>query len=238
MMLEILGDNWQAYLWRDGLHLSGLAMTLWLLLLSVGIGFLLALPLACARASERLALRAPVWCFTYLLRGTPLYVQLLLCYSGLYALNIVREQPLLERFFRDGLNCTVLAFSLNTCAYLTEVLAGAIRTTPAGELEAARAFGMGRWSLYRRVLLPSALRRALPALSNEVILVLHSTSVAFTATVPELLKVARDISSATFSPFAAFGIAGLLYACTAFCLVGLFRRGEQRWLAPLQPQSH
>ncbi|MGC8074410.1 amino acid ABC transporter permease, partial [Salmonella enterica] len=77
------------------------------------------------------------------------------------------------------------------------------------------------------------LRRALPYFSNEVILMLHSTSVAFTATVPDLLKVARDVNSATYAPFLSFGIAGALYAGTAFLLIWLFRRGELRWLAYL-----
>ncbi|MEM8214015.1 hypothetical protein Q4R51_22690, partial [Morganella morganii] len=70
------------------------------------------------------------------------------------------------------------------------------------------AYGMGGFTLYRRIVLPSALRRALPYFSNEVILMLHSTSVAFTATVPDLLKVARDVNSATYAPFLSFGIAG------------------------------
>ncbi|HFT7995862.1 TPA: ABC transporter permease subunit, partial [Pseudomonas aeruginosa] len=125
-----------------------------------------------------------------------------------------------------------------TCAYMTEIFAGAIRNTPHGEVEAARAYGMGGFTLYRRIVLPSALRRALPYFSNEVILMLHSTSVAFTATVPDLLKVARDVNSATYAPFLSFGIAGALYAGTAFLLIWLFRRGELRWLAYLRPQTH
>ncbi len=100
---------------------------------------------------------------------------------------------------------------------MTEIFAGAIRNTPHGEVEAARAYGMGGFTLYRRIVLPSALRRALPYFSNEVILMLHSTSVAFTATVPDLLKVARDVNSATYAPFLSFGIAGALYAGTASC---------------------
>ena len=115
-----------------------------------------------------------------------------------------------ERFFRSGLNCTVLALTLNTCAYTTEIFAGAIRSVPAGEIEAARAYGFSSVKLYRCIILPSALRIALPACSNEVILMLHSTALAFTATVPDLLKIARDINSATYQPFTAFGIAAVL----------------------------
>ncbi|NBF01249.1 ABC transporter permease subunit [Pseudomonas sp. Fl5BN2] len=237
-MTTILQDYWQAYLWSDGAHLSGLAVTLWLLILSVLIGFLLAVPLSIARVSANPLIRTPVWFYTYVFRGTPLYIQLLFFYTGVYSLHVIRAQDFLNAFFRDGFNCTVLAFGLNTCAYMTEIFAGSIRATPHGEVEAARAYGMTPFTLYRRIVLPSALRRALPLFSNEVILMLHSTSVAFTATVPDLLKVARDVNSATYASFAAFGIAGVLYACSSFLLIWLFRRGELHWLAYLKPRTH
>lgn len=237
-MNEILQQYWQAYLWSDGYHLSGVAMTLWLLVASIGIGFVLAVPLAVARVSKNPLVRGPVWFYTYVFRGTPLYIQLLVFYTGIYSIESVRAQPLLDAFFREGINCTLLAFALNTCAYTVEIFAGAIRATPYGEIEAARAYGMSSFTLYRRVILPSALRRALPYYSNEVILMLHSTTLAFTATVPDILKVARDVNSATYASFEAFGIAGALYAVIVFALVWLFRRGEQRWLAFLKPQAH
>ena len=84
-------------------------------------------------------------------------------------------------------------------------------------------------------ILPSALRRALPYYSNEVILMLHATSVAFTATIPDILKVARDANAATFMTFQAFGIAGLLYLALSFGLVGAFRLAEKRCLSFLGP---
>jgi len=235
-MNEIIHDYWKAYLWTDGLHLTGMAMTLWLLVLSIAIGFCLSIPLSVARVSNNPFLRGPVWFFTYVFRGTPLYIQLLLFYTGIYSLSVVRDHEFLDMFFREGFNCTILAFALNTCAYTTEIFAGAIKSVPYGEVEAARAYGMSKFTLYRRIILPSALRRALPFYSNEVILMLHATTVAFTATVPDILKVARDVNSATYASFEAFGIAALLYAAIALTLVWLFRKGEARWLAFLQPQ--
>ena len=196
------------------------------------------MPLAVARVSSNPLLRMPVWFYTYVFRGTPLYIQLLILYTGIYSLQVVRDQPTLDAFFREGMNCTLLAFALNTCAYTTEIFAGAIRATPYGEIEAGRAYGMSTFTLYRRIILPSALRRSLPYYSNEVILMLHSTTLAFTATVPDLLKVARDVNSATYSSFEAFGLAAVLYALMVFTLVWLFRRCEVRWLAFLQPQAH
>jgi histidine transport system permease protein len=232
-MIELLRTYWKAYLWTDGYHHTGVVITLWLLVVSIGIGFCLAVPLAVARVSRKRWLSTPVWLYTYVFRGTPLYVQLLLCYSGLYSLEFVRSHAMLGAFFRQGMYCTLLAFTLNTCAYTTEIFAGAIKATPYGEIEAARAFGMSTFTLYRRVILPSALRRSLPLYSNEVILMLHATTVAFTATVPDILKVARDVNSATYRSFEAFGIAALIYCAVSFALVALFRRAERRWLAYL-----
>ena len=237
-MIEILSQFGRAFVYWDGQGLSGLAVTLWLLVASLLIGFVMAVPLAVARVSKNPWLSLPVRCYTYVFRGTPLYVQLLLIYSGVYSLDFVRHHELLNAFFRSGLHCAILAFGLNTGAYTTEIFAGAIRSISHGEVEAARAYGMGRFTMYRRIILPSALRRALPLYSNEVILMLHATTVAFTATVPDILKVARDANSATYMSFQAFGIAALIYLAVSFALVAAFRRAERHWLAYLAVGRH
>jgi histidine transport system permease protein len=232
-MIGIFQTYWQSYLYTDGYHVTGLAMTLWLLLLACGIGVCLALPLSVARNAKNPLIWFPVWLYTFLIRGTPLYVQLLLIYTGIYGLDVVQHTAPLNAFFRDAFNCTVLSFALNTGAYTTEIFAGAIRETPHGEVDAALAMGMSRFTLYTRIILPSALRRALPAYGNEVILMLHATTLAFTATVPDLLKVTNDAYSATYDSFDCFGVAALLYLCVSFSLVFLFRRAERRFLRHL-----
>ena len=214
-MIELIQEYWRNYLYTDGFRITGVAITLWLLVVSIGLGFCLSVPLAVARVSKKKWLSGAVWLYTYVFRGT----------------------PLLDAFFRDGMHCTLLAFTLNTCAYTTEIFAGAIKATSYGEIEAARAYGMSTFTMYRRVILPSALRRSLPLYSNEVILMLHATTVAFTATVPDILKIARDVNSATYMSFHAFGIAALLYLVISFTLVWLFRQAERRWLAYLRPQG-
>jgi histidine transport system permease protein len=234
-MIELLQEYWKPFLFTDGSSITGLAMTLWLLSISIFLGFIGAVPLAIARVSERVYLRWPVQFYTYLFRGTPLYIQLLICYTGIYSIEAVRSQPILAEFFRDAMNCTILAFALNTCAYTTEIFAGAIRNIPYGEVEAAKAYGLNGWRMYAFVVIPSALRRALPYYSNEVILMLHSTSVAFTATIPDILKVARDANSETFLTFQSFGIGALIYLAVSFAIVGLFRIAERRWLSFLSP---
>jgi histidine transport system permease protein len=237
-MIEILSQYGRAFLYFDGQGLSGLVVTLWLLVASLVIGFCMAVPLAVARVSKNRWLSTPVRAYTYVFRGTPLYVQLLLIYSGVYSLEFVHAHAVLNEFFRSGLHCAILAFGLNTGAYTTEIFAGAIRTISHGEVEAARAYGMSKWTMYRRIILPSALRRALPLYSNEVILMLHATTVAFTATVPDVLKVARDANSATYMSFQAFGIAALIYLAVSFALVAAFRRAERHWLAYLAVSRH
>lgn len=234
-MIELIQEYGLAYLYNDGAGLSGLAMTLWLFIVTMVAGFFLSLPLALARVSRKVWLRWPVEFYTYLFRGTPLYIQLLICYTGLYGLEVVRDHEMLDRFFRNALNCTLLAFVLNTCAYTVEIFAGAIRNIPHGEIEAAQAYGLYGWKLNLFVILPAALRRSLPAYSNELILMLHATSLAFTATIADILKVARDANAATFLTFQAFGIAALLYMSLSFALVGLFRLAERRWMRFLVP---
>ncbi|MGF6593654.1 MULTISPECIES: ABC transporter permease [Pseudomonas] len=234
-MIELFEQYGQAYLYSDGAGLSGLAMTLWLFVITMVLGFFLSLPLALARVSRSLWLRWPVEFYTFVFRGTPLYIQLLICYTGLYGLEVVRDHALLDQFFRNALNCTLLAFVLNTCAYTVEIFAGAIRNIPHGEIEAAQAYGLHGWKLNLFVVLPAALRRSLPAYSNELILMLHATSLAFTATIADILKVARDANAATFLTFQAFGTAALLYMLLSFALVGLFRLAERRWMGFLVP---
>lgn len=234
-MIELIQEYGPAFLYHDGAGLSGVAMTLWLFVLSIVLGFLISIPLAIARVSPHFWLRWPVEFYTYVFRGTPLYIQLLICYTGLYGLEVVRDSALLNQFFRNALNCTVLAFVLNTCAYTVEIFAGAIRNIPQGEIEAARAYGLSGWRLNLYVVIPAALRRSIPAYSNELILMLHATSLAFTATIADILKVARDANAATFMTFEAFGIAAILYMLLSFVLVGLFRLAERRWMSFLSP---
>jgi histidine transport system permease protein len=230
-LIGIIQTYGKAFLFSDGYTMTGMAMTLWLLVSACIIGFCLALPLAIVRNSKSFLLYAPVWFYCFVFTGTPLYVQLLVIYTGIYSLDFVHHVTALNDFFRSGLDCTILAFGLNTGAYTTEIFAGAIRDTNHGEVDAARSLGYSVPKLYRRIVIPSALRRALPVYSNEVILMLHSTTLAFTATVPDILKVANDAYSATYNPFAAFTVAALLYACISFVLIYGFRRAEAHFLA-------
>lgn len=166
-------------------YADGVVMSLQLLAVALLFGLALAIPLGVARASTRRWLSWPVWAYTYVIRGTPMLVQLFLIYYGLAQFEVVRDSRFWD-WFSSAWFCAVLAFTLNTAAYTAEIIAGAIRAIPAGELEAANSLGLSRWQVLIRILLPSAMRRALPAYSNEVIMMLHGTSVASTVTLIDL----------------------------------------------------
>jgi histidine transport system permease protein/arginine/ornithine transport system permease protein len=222
-------------------YLAGLWLTVHLVTLSCAIGLAAAIPLAVARVSRSLAIRGPVAAYTWFFRGTPMLVQLLLIYYGLGQFEWMQAQweaghPV-WRLFREPYFCALIAFALNTCAYTIEIVAGAIRNVPHGELEAAKAVGMSRFVMVRRILLPSALRRAIPAYSNEVILMLQGSSIASAVTLVDLTGAARNVYSKHFAPFEAFVFAGIIYMVLTFALVWLFQRAEKRWLAHLRAQE-
>ena len=162
-------------------------------------------------------------------------VQLFLVYYGLAQFEAVRASVFWP-WLSSAWFCAVLAFAVNTCAYTTEIIAGALRALPAGELEAARSLGMSRSQVVRRILLPSALRRSLPAYGNEAIMMLHGTSLASIVTLLDLTGAARELNSRFYLPFEAFITAALFYLALTFVLVALFRRAEHRWLAHLRLQ--
>jgi arginine/ornithine transport system permease protein len=211
---------------------QGLKVCLILLFISVSTGFVCSVPLAVARVSPKLWLSKPVWLFTYVFRGTPLLVQLFVVYYGFAQFAWVRESmawPLL----REAWFCAWLAFAINTTAYTTEIFAGALRATPHGELEAARAYGLSGWKLYTRILLPSALRRSLPQYSNEVVGMMHATAIASTVTLVDVTRVARDVYANHLLPAEAFGTAAVIYFSLTFLMVGGFKLLERRFLRHL-----
>ncbi len=217
---------------------NGIATTLLLLAVSLAGGLALSIPLAVVRASRRRWLALPVAAYTFVFRGTPLLVQVYLIYYGVAQLDWVQARwdavwPWM--WFKQPLFCTLVAFVLNTTAYTIELVAGAIRETPAGEVEAARAYGMRHATLMTRIVLPSALRRALPAYGNEAILMLHATSIA--SVVPgivDLTGAANSLYATTYLPFEAYLAAAVIYLALTFLLVAALRAIESRVLAHLR----
>ncbi len=215
---------------------EGLRITLILLVISCAAGFVLSVPLAMARASRRPWVWGPVWLFTYVIRGTPLLVQLFILYYGLAQFPWIRESAAWT-LLRSPWFCAWAAFTLNTTAYTTEIFAGAIRAAPAGEIEAARAMGMGEWAMFWRIFWPGAWRRALPQYGNEVVMMMHATALASTVTIVELLRVARDVYTNYLVVAESFGTVALFYMALTFLLTRLFKALERRYLRHLDPRA-
>ncbi|MVW75573.1 ABC transporter permease [Pseudomonas xionganensis] len=218
------------------LYFGGVLVTLKILLIALAGGLALAIPLGLMRVSKSAWVNFPAWLYTYVIRGTPMLVQLFLIYYGLAQFEAVRTS-FMWPYLSSATFCACLAFAINTSAYSAEILAGSLKATPPGEIEAAKAMGMSRAKLYRRILLPSALRRALPQYSNEVIMMLHTTSLASIVTLVDITGAARTVSSRFYLPFEAFITAGLFYLVLTFILVRLFKLAERRWLAYLAPRK-
>ena len=218
------------------LYLEGLVTTVELVVIALVCGLVLAIPIALAASSKNPAVTFFPKSFIYFFRGTPLLVQMYMIYYGAGQFEALRES-FIWPVFREAYACALIAFSLNTAAYTAEILRGAIVATPFGEIEAAKACGMSAWLRLRRIVLPSAFRRALPAYGNEVIFMLHGSALAGVITIIDLFGAARIVNSRYFVPFESFVTAGLFYLLLTFGIIWIFKRVEFRWHAHLRPRK-
>lgn len=205
----------------------GIPLTLQLVALSVVSGAVLATLLATMRLSGNLILDLIARGYIFVLRGTPLLVQLYIIYYGLSQFPELRSS-FLWPFLREPYWCAVLALALNTAAYSAEIIRGGVLSVATGQIEAARAYGMSGFTLVRRILVPQALRQMLPAYSNEVILMVKSTALASTITMMEVTGLAAKLISATYRPVEVFICAGALYLLLNFVVTRIFKLVEYR----------
>nr|WP_308531091.1 ABC transporter permease subunit [uncultured Serratia sp.] len=234
MNLQNMLEAAPSFLWSDGSDVTGLAMTAKLFLLSVVPGLVLAMLMAIGQVYGPRPLSYLIRSVTYFFRSTPLYLQLMLIYYGLSQFDVVQlgwqnDQPF-WLLFRDATFCATLALVLNTSAYVAQLLAGMMETFPCQEWIAGEAYGMSQRQIIRRLVLPATLRRGIPALNNEMVFLLHATSLASTVTLLDITGVARALYAATYSPFIPFLMAAALYLLCTFLLIFLFSRAERRWL--------
>lgn len=208
--------------------LQGTWITAQITVISLVLGFVVAVPAAAMRLSGNPLVRLPVQCFMFYFRGTPLLVQLFLIYYGSGQLRGLLETAGLWMWFREAWFCAVLTLTLNTAAYTAEILRGAIQGVPRGEIEAARAVGMSGVLLFRRIIMPKAFRIALPAYGNEVVFLLQSTSLVSTITLLDLTGVARRVIAQSFAVYEVFITAAIIYLVMVYALVYLFRWIERR----------
>ena len=199
------------------LLLSGVPLSLNLAFFSILAGAVLAVLLALMRLSGNPALDLPARAYVFVFRGTPLLVQIFLIYYGLGQFPEIR-QSLLWPFLREPYWCALLALTLNTAAYSSEIIRGGILSVPFGQIEAARACGMSRWLIFRRITVPQGLRVALPAYGNEIILMTRSTALASVITLMEVTGIASKIIAETFRAVEVFVCAGAIYLILNFAI--------------------
>jgi octopine/nopaline transport system permease protein len=208
--------------------LKGLTTTLFLAAFTIPFGFLMGLGLAIIRRGTNRYLIAAARGYSLVFRGTPLLVQLFLTYFGLGQLSFLKQSDFLWWFFGDGARCAILAMALNTAAYTSEILYGGLSTIPTGIIEAADSAGMSKWLRFRRIDFPLAIRQALPAYGNEIILVIKGTSLASTITVMEITGYAKRMMSQTYAIIEIFAMAGVLYLVLNALMIVALRMVEKR----------
>ncbi len=214
-----------------GLALLGLWRTIWILVVTCVLGFLLAVPLGLAQAAGPAVLAWPALAFCSVIRGTPLLLQLWLLYYGVGSMfpqyPWIRHSELWP-YLRQAWPYAVVGLSLSFAGYEGEVMRGAFAGVPRGQLEAARAFGMRRFTAFRRIWLPQAIRQALPTLLGETVLQLKATPLVATITVVDLYAVASRVRQDTFITYEPLLLLAVIYLVMTAILVFLFKRIETR----------
>lgn len=212
------------------LMLLGLWRTIWILCVTIVLGFMLAVPLGLAQAAGPAFLAVPARAFCTVIRGTPLLLQLWLLYYGVGSLfpqiPWIRSSELWP-YLRQAWPYAVLALTLSYAGYEGEVMRGAFAGVPRGQLESARAFGMRRFTIFRRIWLPQAIHRALPTLAGEAVLQLKATPLVATITVVELYSVASRVRQDTYITYEPLLLLALGYLLITGVIVLLFRRVER-----------
>ncbi len=219
MNWELMNESWPELL-------AAVPVTLTLAASSLFLGFFLAVGISLMRVSKIRILSNFAYFFVYLFRSTPLLVQIFLIYYGSGQFRDFFESIGLWVFFREAWFCAILSLTLNTAAYSSEIIRGGIQSVPFGQIEAAKAIGMSKALLFRRITFPVAIRQALPGYGNEIILMVKATSLASTITLLEITGVAKKIISATWSPIEIFIIAGFFYLIINFIVTRIIQTLE------------
>ena len=183
--------------------LNATLITLKLLSLSLIIGLILGFCFAILRISKNIFINRFAYGYSYLFRGTPLLVQIFIIYFGLGQIEFLRSS-FLWVILKEPYWCAIIAFSLNTGAYTSEILRSAFQTIKKGYIEAAQSLGVTKKITFYRIQLPIAIKQSLPAYGNEIILMLKGTSLASVITIMDLMGEARKVNVLTFKPFEAF----------------------------------
>ncbi|GAB4068748.1 ABC transporter permease subunit [Ancylobacter sonchi] len=210
--LQLMLDSLGPLLW------AGLVFTVPLTLLSFAFGLTLGFLTALARLYGPRPLVAVARFYVWIIRGTPLLVQLFVIFYGLPSVGILL----------DAFPAALIGFTLNVGAYSSEIVRAVIASIPKGQWEASYSIGMNWWQALRRTVLPQAARTAVPPLSNTFISLVKDTSLAAAVTVPELFQAAQRIVATTYEPLIIYIEAALIYLALSSVLSALQDRLERR----------
>ncbi|GGH12427.1 amino acid ABC transporter permease [Paenibacillus segetis] len=206
-----------------GPMLEGARTTILLFLLaivtSIPLGFVFTLMV-------KSAIKPLAWLangYIYIMRGTPLLLQMLFFCFGLPVIPVIGEYLVMDRFV-----AACLAFTLNYAAYFAEIFRGGLLSVDKGQYEAAQVLGLGRWHTMTRIVLPQMFRVALPAVSNESITMVKDTALLYAVAVPELLHFAQTAVNRDFT-IMPFFIAGIIYLLMTLVLTLLFKWLERKF---------
>jgi len=208
--------------------LKATKLTIELTSLSLFFGVIVGIFFAILRTSKNKILFFISYYYSYIFRGTPLLVQIFIIYFGLGQVEWIRES-FFWVFLKEPYSCAILAFTLNTGAYSSEIFRSAFETVNKGIVEAAEGLGLNKITTFFKVKLPIAIRQSLPAYGNEMILMLKGTSLASTVTLLDLTGVAKHIISTTFRPVEVFIVAGSIYLIMTFVIHNLIKLLEKKF---------
>ena len=207
--------------------IQGIPLTLQVVIIATILGFILAILVALMRISGRGILSIPAYYFVYLIRGTPLLLQLYFVYYGLGQFSFIRES-FLWPILREPYWCGIITLTISTGAYSSEIIRGGIMSVSKGYLEASNALGMSKFMTFMKVTLPITFRQALPAYGNELILMVKASSLISIITLMEITGIARTIISKTYAPVEIFLVAGSIYLFINFLIVTSVNFAENR----------
>tara|TARA_B100001540_G_scaffold313729_1_gene337225 strand:- start:1534 stop:2205 length:672 start_codon:yes stop_codon:yes gene_type:complete len=208
--------------------LSAALITLKLLSASLFFGLLVGLFFAILRINKNIFVNKFAYGYSYIFRGTPLLVQIFIIYFGLGQIEYLRNS-FLWVILKEPYWCAIIAFTLNTGAYTSEILRSAFQTIKPGIIEAGKSLGISNKIIFYKVQIPIAIRQSLPAYGNEIILMLKGTSLASTVTLMDLTGVAKYIISTTFKPIEVFIVAGSIYLFMTFVVHNLIKFLEKKY---------
>ena len=208
--------------------LNATLVTLKLLSLSLIFGLILGLFFAILRLSKNIFLNKFSYFYSYIFRGTPLLVQIFIIYFGLGQIEFLRSSFLLI-ILKEPYWCAIIAFSLNTGAYTSEILRSAFQTIKPGIIEAGKSLGISNKIIFYKIQIPIAIRQSLPAYGNEIILMMKGTSLASTVTLMYITGVAKYIISTTFKPIEVFIVAGGIYLFMTFIIHNAIKYLEKKY---------